>query len=88
MFHDRRVMWLGFSCQRRILGWRRGRWSWGSPDRKTEGLRKGSAMRDDKPVEVAEPGAVGGGYGFDLGLLIAWRLEAERRHAREGRVAA
>ncbi|MGO1290403.1 HNH endonuclease signature motif containing protein [Brevibacterium linens] len=38
-----------------------------------------------KITEAADPGTVGGGYGFDLGLCIAWMFEAEWRHAREGR---
>lgn len=36
-------------------------------------------------TKAADPGTVGGGYGFDLGLCIAWMFEAERRHAREGK---
>ncbi len=36
-------------------------------------------------TKAADPGTVGGGYGFDLGLCIAWMFEAEWRHAREGR---
>lgn len=38
-----------------------------------------------KATEAADPGTVGGGYGFDLGLCIAWMFEAEWRHARERR---
>ena len=36
-------------------------------------------------TKAADPGTVGGGYGFDLGLCIAWMFEAEWRHAREGK---
>ena len=38
-----------------------------------------------KITKAADPGTVGGGYGFDLGLCIAWMFEAEWRHAREGK---
>ncbi|WP_169252296.1 HNH endonuclease signature motif containing protein [Brevibacterium sp. 'Marine'] len=38
-----------------------------------------------KITKAADPGTVGGGYGFDLGLCIAWMFEAEWRHDREGR---
>ena len=31
----------------------------------------------------ADPGTVGGGYGFDRDFCIAWMFEAESRHARE-----
>src|SRR5699024_12417211 len=31
----------------------------------------------------ADPGTVGGGYGFDRDFCIAWVFEAESRHARE-----
>ncbi|MCD1284895.1 MULTISPECIES: HNH endonuclease signature motif containing protein [unclassified Brevibacterium] len=36
----------------------------------------------------ADPFTVGGGYGFDLDLCIAWMFEAEWRHARGNDVAA
>ena len=41
-----------------------------------------------KITKAADPGTVGGGYGFDLGLCIAWMFEAEWRHAREKNAAA
>ncbi|MFP3396344.1 DUF222 domain-containing protein [Brevibacterium sp. SIMBA_078] len=36
-------------------------------------------------TKAADPGTVGGGYGFDLGLCVAWMFEAGWRHAREGK---
>jgi hypothetical protein len=36
----------------------------------------------EKATAAADPSTVGGGYGFDLGLCIAWMFEAEWRHAR------
>lgn len=41
-----------------------------------------------KATADADPGTVGGGYGFDLGLCIDWMFEAERQHAREKNAAA
>ncbi|WP_210602245.1 HNH endonuclease signature motif containing protein [Brevibacterium oceani] len=42
----------------------------------------------EKATSAADPSTVGGGYGFDLGLCIAWMFEAEWRHARASNAAA
>ena len=41
-----------------------------------------------RATSEADPFTVGGGYGFDLDLCIAWMFEAEWRHARENDAAA
>ncbi|WP_413335069.1 HNH endonuclease signature motif containing protein [Brevibacterium sp. GP-SGM9] len=41
-----------------------------------------------RATSEADPFTVGGGYGFDLDLCIAWMFEAEWRHARGNDVAA
>src|SRR5699024_7240460 len=56
-----------------------------------ESRARGRAMFDtavlvarvEAATVAADPGTVGGGYGFDRDFCIAWMFEAESRHARE-----